>query len=511
MPNKRVKAPFDWSTLNLQAVLLTVGFVILISISAFTVFVIDRAAKDDEDLARTLSIQDKLTAVLLVARRAESGQRGYLLTQQDVYLQDYNAATPRMVPVVNELRELVRDPALIKVADRMQAIITEKLHELQRTIELQKSGNLGDALALLRTNEGRNIMEELRLLVTDTINSQARIRVERTATSQRNNMLLLILTLAGSALIILIGGTSIVLVQRNYRQAEIARQELAGTNNNLERIVEFRTADLTEANNEIQRFAYIVSHDLRSPLVNIMGFTSELEALRNDIFDEVARLTAEVATLNGQAAAAAAAAPTDARVVQLGTDFDEAIRFIKTSIGNMDRLINAVLKLSREGRRQFHPEKIDMKALLGQVAENVSHRVMELGATLDVLDLPLVESDPLALEQIFTNLVDNAIKYRRTDEPLHITVRGRTTSVHAIYDVEDNGRGIDGGDHQRVFELFRRSGKQDRPGEGIGLAHVRALVRRLGGTMELKSELGQGSTFTVILPLRWSVNSRSAA
>jgi signal transduction histidine kinase len=152
-----------------------------------------------------------------------------------------------------------------------------------------------------------------------------------------------------------------------------------------------------------------------------------------------------------------------------------------------------------------------MQALLNQIAGTVTHRLSELDATLDVGDLPNVQSDPLALEQIFGNLIDNAIKYRRTDEPLRIRVRGRANSNQAIYDVEDNGRGIDAGDHQRVFELFRRSGKQDRPGEGIGLAHVRALVRRLGGTMELKSELGKGSTFTVVLPLRWSVNARSAA
>jgi signal transduction histidine kinase len=316
---------------------------------------------------------------------------------------------------------------------------------------------------------------------------------------------LLIVTLAGAGLIIFIGTISISLVQRSARKAEIARQELEGTNNNLERIVQYRTADLTEANNEIQRFAYIVSHDLRSPLVNIMGFTSELEALRTEIFDQVAKLTAEVTALNGQAAAA------DGKVEQLSADFDEAIRFIKSSIGNMDRLINAVLKLSREGRRQFHPQTIDMRALLGQIGQTVSHRAAELGARLDIDELPPVESDPLALEQIFANLIDNALKYRRTDVPLQIQVRGRVNAGKAIYDVEDNGRGIDAGDHQRVFELFRRSGKQDRPGEGIGLAHVRALVRRLGGSMELKSELGQGSTFTVILPVQWSVNARNAA
>jgi signal transduction histidine kinase len=502
---KTGKPAFDWGTINLQAVLLAAGFVIMVAISAFTVFVIDRSFDDDDDLARTLSIQDRLTTTLLAIRRAESGQRGYLLTRQEAYLQDYAASAPRVLAIIKELRELAAgDPALIKTADRMEALSREKLDEMERTVEFQKAGNSQAANDLVLTSQGRNVMEQLRSVAAEALAAQAKVRAERTEIGRRNNILLLVLTLSGSALIILIGGTSIFLVQRNYRQAEIARQELAGTNNNLERIVEFRTADLTEANNEIQRFAYIVSHDLRSPLVNIMGFTSELEALRKDIFEEVTRLTLEVAALNGQAAG------VEGKVTQLGTDFDEAIRFIKTSIGNMDRLINAVLKLSREGRRQFHPENIDMKALLGQVVENVSHRVMELGATLDVGDLPRVESDPLALEQVFANLIDNAVKYRRTDEPLRIQVRGRSNSTQAIYDVEDNGRGIAAGDHQRVFELFRRSGKQDRPGEGIGLAHVRALVRRLGGTMELKSGLGQGSTFTVILPLRWSVNARNA-
>ena len=175
----------------------------------------------------------------------------------------------------------------------------------------------------------------------------------------------------------------------------------------------------------------------------------------------------------------------------------------------MDRLINAVLKLSREGRRQFQPENVDMDGLLNGIAETVTHRAVELGARIDIGHLPAVETDRLAMEQIFANLVDNALKYGRTGEPLHIEITGRSAGAHVVYDVKDNGRGIDSADHARVFELFRRSGAQDRPGEGIGLAHVRALVRRLGGTMGLSSQLGQGSTFTVTLPRRWTGGSRS--
>jgi signal transduction histidine kinase len=357
------------------------------------------------------------------------------------------------------------------------------------------------------SDQGRAITESLRKVIDTAIIDEARLAADRTAQSQQTNRLLLYVTLFGAALIVLIGAASVMLVQRTARQRETARAELESTNANLERIVEFRTADLTEANEEIQRFAYIVSHDLRSPLVNIMGFTSELEALRTDIFDQVARLSTELAALNAQAAEAA----DTGEIERLGADFDEAIRFIKTSIGNMDRLINAVLKLSREGRREFRPERVDMDELLSSITATVTHRAVELGARIEVGTLPSIETDRLAVEQIFANLVDNALKYGREGEPLHIEIMGRTSGTHAIYDVRDNGRGIDPGDHTRVFELFRRSGPQDRPGEGIGLAHVRALVRRLGGTMGLSSTLGQGSTFTVTLPRRWTPGNRSKA
>jgi signal transduction histidine kinase len=123
--------------------------------------------------------------------------------------------------------------------------------------------------------------------------------------------------------------------------------------------------------------------------------------------------------------------------------------------------------------------------------------------------LPNVVSDRLALEQIFSNLIDNALKYLKPGGPGAITVRGRTELGFAIFEVADNGRGIDAKDHQRVFDLFRRAGTQDKPGQGIGLAHVRALVRRLGGTMSVQSELNKGSTFTITLPIAWTASNRN--
>ena len=104
------------------------------------------------------------------------------------------------------------------------------------------------------------------------------------------------------------------------------------------------------------------------------------------------------------------------------------------------------------------------------------------------------------MQQIFSNLIDNALKYLKPNEPGDILVRGQHRLGFAVFEIIDNGRGIDTKDHQRIFDLFRRAGLQDKQGQGIGLAHVRALIRRLGGTITVSSELGHGSTFTVALP-----------
>lgn len=261
-----------------------------------------------------------------------------------------------------------------------------------------------------------------------------------------------------------------------------------------------RESDLREANDEVQRFAYIVSHDLRSPLVNIMGFTTELEALRQDMFERLGQLRLAVDdrtdTLNDR---------------RLGEDFDEAIAFIKTSTTKMDRLINAILKLSREGRRDFKPERVDMDAMLAGIRASLAHQADQADAKVTISRLPAVTSDRLALEQIFSNLVDNALKYLRPGVPGRIEVEGHASAAELTYRVRDNGRGVDARDRERIFELFRRSGVQDRAGEGIGLAHVRALVRRLGGTISLTSELGQGSTFTVSFPRAWAGEAQRKA
>ena len=271
-----------------------------------------------------------------------------------------------------------------------------------------------------------------------------------------------------------------------------ARKQVEAEQKKLDQRLRDQTALLSEANEEIQRFVYIVSHDLRSPLVNIMGFASELDACRKQIFERLGVLRAQVGDeQDGESDEA------------LRSDVEEALSFIKSSVAKMDRLIGALLRLAREGQRQFQPQLIDMSQLLRSTLEALAHQAQDVDAKISIGELPTITSDRLALEQVFSNLMDNAVKYLRAGVPGSIEVRATESDRAITYEVRDNGRGIDARDRERIFDLFRRSGIQDRPGAGIGLAHARALVRRLGGTINVESEPDRGTVFKVTLPKRW--------
>jgi signal transduction histidine kinase len=246
--------------------------------------------------------------------------------------------------------------------------------------------------------------------------------------------------------------------------------------------------ELQTANEELQRFAYIVSHDLRAPLVNVMGFTGELDAIRKILerdLDEAEK----------------ARHPVRAEVKEaIRDDLPEAVRFIRSSTTKMDRLIGAILQLSREGQRVLTPELIQMGDLLRSYGQSLAHQLEQRRAELVIESAPDLVGDRVATEQIFGNLIENAVKYLSSGRPGRVVVRGRESGSQVVFEIEDNGRGIEAADLERIFELFRRAGAQEQPGDGIGLAHVRALVRRLGGTIAVASKVNEGTTFTVTLP-----------
>ncbi|AMA57958.1 sensor histidine kinase [Bradyrhizobium sp. CCGE-LA001] len=493
-----------------QILLLSAGLLVLTVISAGSVYLVNKAREDNKWVVHTIEVENQIHALLLEVRRAESAARGYLLTQGADFKVDHEKAVTAIIPALDRLTRLSGDnPGQRANIEKLSASIETRLGQFAQEMDFIAKGQPEKATALVREVASTDATAAIARVATAMLQEEERLFRLRTANADRSQTFAASMTGIGSGLVVVLALISIWLVRRSARARDEAETRLREAYANLESVVDERTADLREANDEIQRFAYIVSHDLRSPLVNIMGFTSELDELRGDIFRRIGNL----AHVPADGAPLAPAAPGEIALEgadkQLQEDFSEALGFIKSSIAKMDRLISAILNLTREGRREFQPAKIDTTELIEAIVSTVAHQAAEAQAEIHLEPLPNLVSDRLALEQIFSNLIDNAIKYLKSGVPGEIRIRGRTKLGYAIFEISDNGRGIDPKDHQRIFDLFRRAGTQDKPGQGIGLAHVRALVRRLGGTMSVSSELNAGSTFTITLPIAWNASNRN--
>lgn len=473
--------------------LLALAMVLLLLVNLTVFVMVKRTVAFNENVDHTQ--QARLTAQQVLTRLvdAETGQRGYLLTAQSDYLTIHDEAIAEMPELLTSLSGLtVSDPELSARVDRIRDLSRQRLATMDRSIELANSGRIGEAVSVIRTGEGKVLMDQMRaeIAAIDVLQS-TRIN-SLTQRSERGARITLAVNAVAMVLILLLALVIGWMVRRYVGEIQGARDIVHRLNAELETKVRDRTYALSRANEEIQRFAYIVSHDLRAPLVNVMGYTAELEEAGKVIDRQMAAVESTTPDLIEPEA-----------VVAVREDMPEAIGFIRASTAKMDRLINAILKLSREGRRSLVPEVLDMTQIAQAIADSVHHQTADAHAEIIIEPLPTLESDRMSIEQIFGNLVDNAVKYLEPSRPGRIVVSGEAEGPDWItYRVSDNGRGVSERDHERVFELFRRAGRQDRPGEGLGLAFVRNSVRRLGGVITLESELGEGSVFTLKFPAR---------
>jgi len=470
---------------------MAIGFGALILAGLSAAWLTAKSQDHSAWINHTYEVELAISRANTLVEQAETTRRGYLISGQQTYLDIYRKASAKLPDAFRRLAELTRDNPRQQASLReMRALVDALQARREHTNSLIAAGRIDEARRTFARDTDARQLPAIRSLTEAMAQEEERLLAIRDA-EQQASVRAFYGTLAVAGLLLLVVAIASVATILHYmRDLAASRDTLRDFADSLEELVKERTADLSRANDEIQRFAYIVSHDLRAPLVNVMGFTAELEAATGAItglIDRAEQDCPEVVT-------------EDARVAAR-EDLPEAIGFIRTSTQKMDRLINAILKLSREGRRVISPEPIDITALVGTIGATLQHMIDARDARL-VIDgaLPPISTDRLAIEQILSNLIENAVKYLQPGRPGLITVRGSRDGPRVTYEIEDNGRGIDPRDHQRVFDLFRRSGNQDQPGEGIGLAHVRALAYRLGGVIDVRSELGKGATFRLSLP-----------
>ena len=254
---------------------------------------------------------------------------------------------------------------------------------------------------------------------------------------------------------------------REIRVAELVRartRELSVSKG----IAEKRAEELSDANQELEQFAYAASHDLQEPVRTLVSFSS---FLRDDLGDE---LSPEAAT---------------------------DLEHITGAAHRMQRLVRDLLALSRASRSALEMAEVALEDCLSDSLDALRERVQETGARIEQAQLPVVSGDRRLLTQLFQNLLGNAMKFQRGEEPPAITISARRQDSMWLVDVKDNGIGIEQEYADQIFAPFKRlHGMGDYEGSGVGLAICRRAVERHGGRIWVDSRPGDGSRFQFTLP-----------
>jgi signal transduction histidine kinase len=467
---------------------LVAGFLIILLLAGVSTWLAGETRAENRAVSNALQVINAVHLVNQAVTETNSTQRGWLLTRSPVFRDRFNTAYGEIWPAHAALVEATKaNPAQAARVASLRSAIAERVAEVDRVNLLLLAGDLSGAINRVLVARGQT--DQIRAQLEEIREAEERELDRRQRQAEIKGAWLLAISLIGLGVIVLLASNAIRALREDAEQLARTNAEVIALNRDLEARVATRTADLAEANEEIQRFAYIVSHDLRAPLVNIMGFTAEIGESADAARRAVERTDAAMPGLIED---------TDRQLIL--EELPESLAYIKTSTGRMDTLIRSILSLSREGRRELTPEPVDLGVLVTELVDTLRQQAETADAGIEIDPLPVIATDRIAIGQILGNLLDNAIKYLRTGIPGRIRVSCEDLGAFVRIHVIDNGRGIAPEDRDRVFDLFRRAGPQDRPGDGLGLAHVRALARRMGGSIQLESTPGEGSRFTLTLP-----------
>ena len=243
--------------------------------------------------------------------------------------------------------------------------------------------------------------------------------------------------------------------------------------------LEQRAAELARSNEELEQFASIASHDLQEPLRKVRTFTQQLATMEGDHVSEKGR---------------------------------EYLERANTAAERMQRLIEDLLKFSRVSTQGRPFSQVDLGQVARDVLSDLETQIHDAGAVVRLGELPVIEADPLQMQQLLQNLVSNAVKFHKEGVTPEIDISGQVNGATARLTVKDNGIGFEPRYNLRIFRVFERlHGRNEYPGTGIGLALCRKIADRHGGTIEADSQPGAGSTFTVVLPVKQRESSSRVA
>ena len=244
---------------------------------------------------------------------------------------------------------------------------------------------------------------------------------------------------------------------------------------------------IIEKNKELESYLYVASHDLRSPLINIQGFSQRMQKQS----DEIKAILSE-------------SKPESEKKVSIDKITNESmpktLNFILSNVSKMETLINSLLQISRNGRLMLVVIKVDMNQLVNKIVAAHNYQIAEASAQIIIQDLHYCYGDENQLNQLFSNIIDNALKYRNPDRQLIIEIASEIQYNKVIYTISDNGIGINSRNIEKIWDVFYRVDPESiHAGEGIGLSIAKRITNKHKGKIWVESEEGQGSVFFIEL------------
>lgn len=453
---------------------------------------LDELASLERQLFSTNQVINALNRLHVAVLRAESGQRGYLLTTNEAYLKDYTATLNQLNDLLAEVKSAAQASNFANEQgniDELLKLTKSKINELIATVELTRQGDYDAALVMLNTNVGLGLYGEFdrRYVHIDASERE----------SQEQHLLSLMKLRADSVTTLVVSGVTtglliisiLILLRLNLRENLKHQIVLQDYNEELEDKIEQRTQELkvyadelSRSNRELEDFAFVASHDLQEPLRKIRAFGDRLNVGYTDVMDE------------------------------RGRDF---LKRMLNAAERMSMLISDLLSFSRVTTRGKDFSEADLNEIVSNVSSDLEIAIEESNATLETTTLPTIQCDKSQIEQLLLNLLSNALKFRSEGTPPLVSVSSYPSTDEELaplllkdeyqwvtLTIEDNGIGFDQSFAEKIFAPFQRlHGRSAYKGTGIGLAVCRRIVERHNGTIKAFSEPGKGSRFVIILPV----------